>query len=103
MKTLTINQLRRVQKSLLLFIVIGPLLLNSIFHYPTLTVWFQVFVLVIGSAYVFYQLKMQGQEGEMKNRLIRTMCLLLLTFIGITTFNKFYAKPKVDVILNRSK
>ncbi len=103
MKVLTISQLKRVQYALLLLIIVGPLLLNGVMSYPRLSTWFQAFAIAVGAIYVFYQLKIQGQAKEIKNRLIRTLCLLLLTFVCVTLFNKFYAKPKVEAILNRGK
>ena len=101
MKILTSKQLQSVQYLVLILGILGPVLINIIFHYPKWTIWFQVSVLLVGGSYVFYQLKMQGKEVELKQRLIRGSLLVLFAVIGLTIFDKYYSKPLVKDLMKQ--
>ena len=101
MKILTSKELQSVQYLVLILGVLSPVLINIVFHYPKWTIWFQVSVLLVGGSYVFYQLKMQGKEVELKQRLIRGSLLVLFAFIGLTIFDKYYSKPLVKDLMKQ--
>ena len=101
MKILTSKQLQSVQYLILILGILGPVLINTILHYPKWTIWFQVSVLLVGGFYVFYQLKMQGKEAEIKQRLIRGSLFVLFAVIGLTIFDKYYSKPLVEDLMKQ--
>ena len=101
MKPITSKQLQCVQYLILILGVLGPVLINIILHYPKWTIWFQVSVLLVGGFYIFYQLKMQGKEAEIKQRLIRGALFVLLAVIGLTIFDKYYSKPLVEDLMKQ--
>ena len=101
MKVLTNKQLQVTQYLVMITGVFIPFVFIIIFPAAQWIVWMQGFILLIGGGYVFWQLKMMGKEAEIRQRLIRTLLLLVLAVSASFLYNKYYVQPKVQEIIKQ--